>query len=94
MTRAIMTVLHPHLTSAYKVRRLRITLPLVPQLLDGVRYYPPGDVPPLDGQDLRAFSRPKIGRIVRPIKPDRSAERRHREQRELKKLAEMLGDPV
>ena len=56
-----MTVLHPHLTSAYKLRRLRISLPLVPHLVDGPKYFRPDDLPPPEGEDLRPLSRPRVG---------------------------------
>jgi hypothetical protein len=87
------------------VRRVRISLPLVPGLLDNERYFLPGDQPPLGEQDRRRLSRPRVDKIGRPslsaawrmshddrkFIEKRSA--RHREQRELKELADMLGDP-
>jgi len=33
----------------------RVSLPLVPQLLDGVRYMKPSDVPRLEGSELRRY---------------------------------------
>ena len=47
-------------------------MPLIPHLVDQVRYYLPDDVPPPEGQDLRAMARPKIGKFVRPVKAGRA----------------------
>ena len=66
----------------------------MPALLDNVRYYLPADVPPLNGQDLRAFSRPKIVRPVRTRAADRAIDRRRCERRDEAELAALLGDPV
>ena len=68
--RAIMVMMFPYLTSAYQVRRVRISLPLVEPLLDGEKYFLPGDQPAPSGEDLRAFTRPKLdnGRAI-PMRP-------------------------
>jgi hypothetical protein len=51
----------PHLTSnCAAVRQLRISVPEVPDLIDNVRYFRPGDLPAPSGLDLRAVLRPKI----------------------------------
>jgi hypothetical protein len=60
MQYATMVRVFPHLTSACRVRWLRISLPLVGDLLDGVRYFRPNDLPPPAGEDLRAMNRPKL----------------------------------
>ena len=55
------------------VRRRRISLPLIPDLVDGRKYFLPGDLPPAAGEELRAMCRPKPGQILaaRPDKSDR-----------------------
>ena len=100
-SRATMTMMFPYLTSAYRVRHLRIGLPLVPALVDNVRYFLPADLPPLEEQDLRAFNRPKLDRIGHAI-PERACgprwtshdNARLLRRREKRELAELLGDPV
>jgi len=82
--------LHPHLTSAYKVRRLRISLPLIEPLIDGVRYFRPGDAPALSGEDLRASSRPKLHKIARPVTPARPSGQLN-QTRDLAELADAHG---
>jgi hypothetical protein len=78
-------------------RRVRILLPRIDCLVDNARYWSPDDLPPLAGQDLRGLSRPKIGKIVRPVRRwtahDHRAARRCC-QRDEAELAEILGDPV
>ena len=55
------------------VRRRRISLPLIPDLLDGQKYFLPGDLPEARGEDLRPMVRPKPGKVLaaRPVKSDR-----------------------
>ena len=50
----------PFLTSNATIRRLRISVPLVAPLLDGVRYFRPDDLPPPAGDDLRPLFRPRL----------------------------------
>ncbi len=50
----------PFLSSNGQVRHLRISLPLVACLVDGVRYFRPDDLPPPAGDDLRPWSRPRL----------------------------------
>jgi hypothetical protein len=51
----------PFLTTAAQVRYLRISVPLIEPLLDGVRYFREGDLPPAAGEELRPIARPKLG---------------------------------
>ena len=76
--------------SAYKVRRLRISLPLIEPLIDGVRYFRPGDAPALSGEDLRASSRPKLHKIARPVTPARPSGQLN-QTRDLAELADAHG---
>lgn len=56
-----MVFLAPH-HSASQVRQLRISLPLIECLVDGVRYFRPDDLPPPAGDELRPWLRPRITR--------------------------------
>jgi hypothetical protein len=57
------------------VRRVRISLPLVPCLIDDARYFLPDTLPPPAGEDLRSLYRPRPGKVlgqdVRLDKPPR-----------------------
>ena len=46
-------------------KRVRISVPLIPDLLDGQRYFLPGDLPPPAGEELRPMSRPRITKAPR-----------------------------
>jgi hypothetical protein len=59
----------PYQTTAAQVRRLRISLPLVPALLDDQRYFLPGALPAPVGEELRSIARPRIGGPVKPSPP-------------------------
>ena len=51
----------PHLTTNCRVRQLRISVPLVECLIDGVRYFRDADtLPPPAGEELRALFRPRL----------------------------------
>jgi hypothetical protein len=52
----------PYLNSNAQVRHLRITVPLVECLVDGVRYFRPDDLPPPAGDELRPLLRPRLTR--------------------------------
>jgi hypothetical protein len=52
----------PYLNSNAQVRHLRISVPLVPGLLDGEKYFRPDDLPPPAGDELRPLSRPRLTR--------------------------------
>jgi hypothetical protein len=52
-------------SAASGVKRVRISVPLVPGLIDGVRYFRPGDLPPPEGEELRPMSRPRITKAPR-----------------------------
>jgi hypothetical protein len=54
----------PFQTSVGTIRRLRISVPLIEGLIDGVRYFRPDDLPPASGEELRPLLRPRI--TVRP----------------------------
>jgi hypothetical protein len=56
-----MVFLAPH-HSASQVRQLRISLPLIECLVDGVRYFRPDDLPAPTGDELRPWLRPRITR--------------------------------
>ena len=60
--RATMIMLFPYQTSAGTVRRIRVSLPRI--LVDNHRYFLPEDLPPPARDDLRAWLRPKLGKIV------------------------------
>jgi hypothetical protein len=36
----------PHLTKTYQIRRVRVSVPMIPQLVDGVRYFGADDALP------------------------------------------------
>ena len=104
MTSATMIVLVSVPSAASDFRRLRISVPLVECLLDGRKYFLPDELPPLAGTDLRSIRAPRLDKIGRAIPErargprwtahDRARSERRREQRDLKELAELLGDPV
>jgi hypothetical protein len=50
----------PYLNSNAQVRHLRISVPLVPGLLDGRKYFLPDELPPATGEDLRPLFRPRL----------------------------------
>jgi hypothetical protein len=52
-------------SAASGVRRVRISVPLIDCLIDGVRYFRPGDLPPPEGEELRPMSRPRITKAPR-----------------------------
>ena len=52
-------------SAASGVKRVRISVPLVECLVDGVRYFRPGDLPPPEGEELRPMSRPRITKAPR-----------------------------
>jgi hypothetical protein len=78
-------------SAASGVRRVRISVPLIDCLIDGVRYFRPDTLPPPAGDELRPMSRPKIDKVLG--KQELRKARQYREQRELEELANMLGDP-
>jgi hypothetical protein len=41
-------------------RHVRVSLPLVPELIDNTRYFRDQDLPPRAGLDLRPLSRPRV----------------------------------
>ena len=55
-----MVRLLPHLNSNGQVQRLRISVSLVPGLVDRVRYALPEELPAPAGLELRAMGRPRI----------------------------------
>jgi hypothetical protein len=63
----------PFQTTAGTIRRLRISLPLVPDLIDGRKYFLPKTLPAPVGEELRPIARPKIGVATAsrgaPVKP-------------------------
>jgi hypothetical protein len=59
----------PFQTTAGTIRRLRISLPLVPDLVDGRKYFLPATLPAPVGEELRPIARPKIGAPVPKPKP-------------------------
>jgi hypothetical protein len=81
-------------SAASGVRRVRISVPLIGCLVDGQRYFLPGDLPAAEGLDLRAIARPKIGGpAAPPVKSDRSPGR-PRSSRLEDELAKLLGEAV
>lgn len=64
-----MVCLVTHLSGNFGIRRLRISVPLVPCLLDGEKYFAPGELPELHGNDLQRVYRPRIGQA--PPRPRR-----------------------
>ena len=71
-----MIVMHVHQTTAGTVRRLRISLPLIPDLVDNQRYWRPDDLPAPAGDELRSWSRPKVHKVLgKPDKPPRRGPR-------------------
>ncbi|MBR0697573.1 hypothetical protein [Bradyrhizobium lablabi] len=55
-----MVIVLPYLTTANQVRHMRISMPLIECLVDGVRYWRPDDLPPVSGVELRPMLRPRI----------------------------------
>jgi hypothetical protein len=55
-----MVLVLPFSTANLQVRHLRISLPLVPSLLDGRKYHLPDTLPPPTGLELRSAFRPKF----------------------------------
>ena len=70
------------------VRRVRISLPLIECLVDGVRYFRPGDLPAPAGDELRPMLQPRIGQA----KATRS-NRRQGSRRDWEQLEHILGKP-
>ena len=67
-----MTMMLPVPSGPSGVRRIRISLPLIPDLVDNARYFLPDTLPPPEGQDLRGLSRPKVEKVLgKPDKPPR-----------------------
>ena len=71
-------------------RRVRISLPLVPCLLDGQRYYLPDTLPPPAGEDLRPQRRPRIDTMVRAVLKREAANELDKRHRALARL--LQGD--
>jgi hypothetical protein len=78
------------------VRRRRISLALIPCLVDGQRYFLPGDLPPAAFEELRAMCRPKAGKVF-ATRPAKAADRSPGGPRSSRKfedeLAPTLGKP-
>ena len=86
-----MVALVVHLTTACSIRHVRVSVPLVEPLIDGVRYFRPDDLPPPAGVELRALSRPRIAQ-AKPApasRPDRKAWRK----RDLAEFEQLIGRP-
>ena len=78
--------MQPHmiLTTAGSVRRLRISLPLIADLVDGRKYFLPDTLPAPAGEELRPVLRPKITRAPHRIIPaDPAARDRARQAQRL-----------
>ncbi|HET9538868.1 MAG TPA: hypothetical protein VFP43_26555 [Mesorhizobium sp.] len=77
------------------VRHRRISLPLIPDLVDGRKYFLPGDLPPAAGEELRAMCRPNAGKVLaaRPLKSDRSPGRPRSSRKFEDELVRTLGAP-
>lgn len=69
-------------------RQVRISVPLIPALVDGQRYWLPDTLPPPAGEDLRPQRRPRIDTMVRAVL------KRERLDQRYAALARLLGDPV
>ena len=63
-------------SAASGVRKVRIGVPRIEFLIDNQKYFLPGDLPPAEGEDLRALYRPAPGKFARSDKPARPAGRR------------------
>jgi hypothetical protein len=79
----------PFQTTAGNVRRLRISLPLVPDLLDGQKYFLPEALPAPVGEELRPIMRPRIASASSPPAP-RPA-RQAWSERDLAEVVAILG---
>ena len=62
-----------YLTTNCSIRRVRISVPLVECLVDGVRYFREGDLPPPSGDDLRPLYRPRLTSAADRRSPHRDA---------------------
>ena len=78
-------------------KRVRISVPLIPDLIDNVRYWMPDTLPPPAGEELRAMCRPKPGKVLaaRPLKSADRQPGRPRSGRTFEdELVRTLGSPV
>ncbi len=82
MAASHMVCLLPYLSSNASIRRLRISLPLIECLVDGVRYFREGDLPAPSGDDLGPLYRPRLTLAAGRPSPHRNAA-----------LAQDAGDP-
>ncbi len=66
-----MVRLVPHLTSNATIRHLRISVPLIADLVDNARYFLPSDLPAPAGDELRPVLRPRLRRTPFRWSPNR-----------------------
>jgi len=66
-----MVIVIPTLATTALIRRVRISLPLVPALLDDVKYHRAESLPPARGAELRALHSPHLARLPKPRPPGR-----------------------
>jgi hypothetical protein len=74
-----MVIVMPELTGYGSIRHVRVSLALVPELVDEVRYMLPGDVPPRESRDLRRI---RQGRATVPRAPSLRSLGRQRDREE------------
>jgi hypothetical protein len=60
----------PHLTTYGFIRRVRVSVPLIPDLIDNQRYFLPDALPAPAGEEKRSLYRPRIVKASAP-RPDR-----------------------
>ena len=72
---ATMVILIAIPSAASGVRRVRVSLPLVPDLIDRQKYFRPDDLPPPAGEELRPMCRPRITKAPRAPLPAPAAAR-------------------
>jgi len=60
-----MVVIVPELTGYASIRHVAVSLPLVPQLLDGKKYMEAKDLPRLHGTELRRARAPSMRFLVK-----------------------------
>ena len=96
----VMIVIVPELTGYASIRHVAVSLPLVPQLLDGKKYMEAKDLPRLHGTELRRARAPSMRFLVKLALRCDSAEelgkrlrRRYQRQQQRQGLVQPLAAP-
>ena len=73
------------------VRCVRISLPLIPALVDGQKYFLPDDLAAPAGEELRPLYRPRIRQGNPAPQPRQHFGRRHGSRRDIAEALRILG---